>query len=221
MKLSNKILSDITVYMKYAKYIPELNRRETWEELVTRNKNMHIKKYPKLKDSINDAYKLVYDKKILPSMRSLQFGGKPIEISPNRVYNCAYLPIDDVAAFSETMFLLLGGCFEPDTLVKTKSGDKKIIDVTTDDYILTYVKETDEYEWIKPIFAGETPTANKQKIELEFDNGKIIQCTADHKFYTTNRGWVEAQNLTENDDIKVYDPINDIIQSSVQTEISL
>ena len=41
MELSNKILSDITVYMKYAKYIPELNRRETWEELVTRNKNMH------------------------------------------------------------------------------------------------------------------------------------------------------------------------------------
>jgi len=48
MELSNKILSDITVYMKYAKFVPELNRRETWEELVTRNKNMHIKKYPKL-----------------------------------------------------------------------------------------------------------------------------------------------------------------------------
>jgi ribonucleoside-diphosphate reductase alpha chain len=42
-------------------------------------------------------------------MRSLQFGGKPIEISPNRVYNCAYLPIDSLDAFSETMFLLLGG----------------------------------------------------------------------------------------------------------------
>ena len=49
MEVSNKILSDITVYMKYAKYIPKLNRRETWEELVTRNKNMHIKKYPSIK----------------------------------------------------------------------------------------------------------------------------------------------------------------------------
>jgi ribonucleoside-diphosphate reductase alpha chain len=95
--------------MKYAKYIPELNRRETWEELVTRNKNMHIKKFPKLKKDIESVYKYVYDKKVLPSMRSLQFGGKPIEISPNRVYNCAYLPIDDARAFSETMFLLLGG----------------------------------------------------------------------------------------------------------------
>ena len=109
MNISNKILSDITVHMKYAKYIPEFNRRETWEELVTRNKNMHIKRYPKLKDEIENVYKLVYEKKILPSMRSLQFGGKPIEISPNRVYNCAYLPIDHIDSFSEIMFLLLGG----------------------------------------------------------------------------------------------------------------
>jgi ribonucleoside-diphosphate reductase alpha chain len=109
MELSNKILSDITVYMKYAKYLPNKNRRETWEELVSRNKEMHQKKYPKIKDEIEEVYQMVYDKKILPSMRSLQFGGKPIEISPNRVYNCAYLPIDHVDAFSETMFLLLGG----------------------------------------------------------------------------------------------------------------
>jgi ribonucleoside-diphosphate reductase alpha chain len=109
MDLSNKILSDITVHMKYARFIPSLNRRETWDELTTRNKEMHIKKYPELKDEINNVYKLVYNKKILPSMRSMQFGGKPIETSPNRIYNCAYLPIDNIAAFSETMFLLLGG----------------------------------------------------------------------------------------------------------------
>jgi ribonucleoside-diphosphate reductase alpha chain len=109
MDISQKILSDITVYMKYAKFVPELNRRETWEELVTRNKEMHQKKYPQIKDEIEEVYTMVYDKKILPSMRSLQFGGKPIEISPNRVYNCAYLPVDHTDAFSETMFLLLGG----------------------------------------------------------------------------------------------------------------
>ena len=109
MEISNKILSDITVYSKYAKYNQELSRRESWEEIVTRNKEMHIKKYPHMEDEINAMYKLVYDRKVLPSMRSLQFGGKPIELSPNRVYNCAYLPIDDYRAFGETMFLLLGG----------------------------------------------------------------------------------------------------------------
>ncbi len=109
MDISQKILSDITVFMKYAKFQPEKNRRETWEELVTRNKEMHQRKYPHIKDEIEEVYKMVYDKKVLPSMRSLQFGGKPIEISPNRVYNCAYMPIDHVDSFSETMFLLLGG----------------------------------------------------------------------------------------------------------------
>ena len=109
MTVSNEILSEITVFMKYAKYVPELQRRETWEELVTRNKQMHLKKYPNLSQEIEEVYQMVYDKKILPSMRSMQFAGKPIEISPNRIYNCAYLPIDDVRAFGETMFLLLGG----------------------------------------------------------------------------------------------------------------
>ena len=56
MELSNKILSDITVYMKYARYLPELKRRETWQELVTRNMNMHIKKFPNMEDEIRSAY---------------------------------------------------------------------------------------------------------------------------------------------------------------------
>jgi len=106
----NNILSDITVHMKYAKYNPELNRRETWHELVDRNIAMHKKKYPQLIDQIDEVYKYVYDKKILPSMRSLQFAGKPIEISPNRLYNCSYLPADHPDCFSEIMFLLLSGC---------------------------------------------------------------------------------------------------------------
>jgi len=107
--VSTQILSDITVYMKYARYLPEKQRRETWEELVARNMDMHMKKYPNLKQEIKDNYQFVYDKKVLPSMRSMQFAGKPIEISPNRVFNCAYAPVDDWRVFGEIMFLLLGG----------------------------------------------------------------------------------------------------------------
>ena len=109
MNISQQILSDVTVHMKYARFNPDLERRESWIELVTRNKGMHTKKFPELEDQINDAYETVYGRKSLPSMRSMQFAGKSIEISPNRIYNCAYLPIDDWRAFGETMFLLLGG----------------------------------------------------------------------------------------------------------------
>ena len=107
--ISTKILSDITVYMKYARYLPEQKRRETWDELVTRNMEMHLKKFPELKKEIKANYQFVYDKKVLPSMRSMQFAGKPIEISPNRIFNCAYAPVDDWRVFGEIMFLLLGG----------------------------------------------------------------------------------------------------------------
>jgi len=109
VQLSSSILSDLTVYMKYARYLHSEKRRETWKELVTRNKNMHLKKFPDLKNEIEQVFELVYQKKVLPSMRALQFGGKPIEISPNRQYNCAFTAIDHWEVFSEIMFLLLGG----------------------------------------------------------------------------------------------------------------
>mgnify|MGYP003131662765 FL=1 len=95
--------------MKYARFLEDKKRRETWEELVTRNMNMHIKKFPKLELQIRKAYKQVFDKKVLPSMRSMQFGGKPIEVAPNRIFNCAFMPADDWRCFGESMFLLLGG----------------------------------------------------------------------------------------------------------------
>ena len=110
MDVTQSILSEITTYMKYAKFVPAKNRRETWSELVTRNKEMHQTKFPKLKDEIEEAYKLVYDKKVLPSMRSLQFAGKPIELNNARIFNCSFLPLNDWRAFSEIMFLLLSGC---------------------------------------------------------------------------------------------------------------
>ena len=113
MDRSKEILSDITVHMKYSKYLPTKERRETWRELVHRNKHMHWKTYEHLgeefKKEIQSNYEYVYNKQVLPSMRSMQFAGKPIELAPNRIYNCAYLPIDHEASFSETMFLLLGG----------------------------------------------------------------------------------------------------------------
>ena len=110
MDITQQILSDITVYNKYAKYIPELKRRESWNEIVERNVQMHIKKFPSLENEIRKVYNdFVITKKVLPSMRSMQFGGLPIEISNTRIFNCSFLPMDDIDAFSEIMFLLLSG----------------------------------------------------------------------------------------------------------------
>lgn len=109
MDKSNQILSDIVVFNKYAKYVPSEERRETWDEIVTRYVEMMKKRYPTIVDKIEENAKYLYNKEVLMSMRGAQFAGPAIEKSESRVYNCAYLPIDDYRAFSETMFLLLGG----------------------------------------------------------------------------------------------------------------
>lgn len=96
--------------MKYSRYLKEKHRRETWEELVSRNVKMHIENFPKLKKEIIQVYDdFVLTRKVLPSMRSLQFAGPGIAMNPARIYNCCYLPVNDVEAFNEAMFLLLGG----------------------------------------------------------------------------------------------------------------
>lgn len=116
--IKNEILGDVVVYNKYAKYIPELKRRETWSEIVDRYINMMTKKYcytdgklinVSLQEEIFKNSKYLYNKKVLPSMRALQFAGIAIEKNEARGYNCSYMPMDDYRAFSELMFLLLGG----------------------------------------------------------------------------------------------------------------
>ena len=109
MDSTQKLLSDIVVYNKYAKYKEDLKRRETWDEIITRYLTMMKKRYPSLSTEIDTNGVFLQQKKVLPSMRALQFAGPAIEKNESRGYNCSYLPIDDYRAFNELMFLLLGG----------------------------------------------------------------------------------------------------------------
>ena len=103
-------LADITVFNKYARFNHDAGRRESWTEIVNRNAEMHKTKYPGIAEDIDTVYKnFVHTKKVLPSMRSLQFGGRPILMAENRIFNCAYAPAESTRFFSELMFLLLGG----------------------------------------------------------------------------------------------------------------
>lgn len=103
------IMSDIIIHMKYSKYNFEKERKENWEEIVYRNMEMHIKKFPLAKPIIEQAYKLVFDKKVFPSMRSLQFGGEAINRNNVKMFNCSYLPVDSRESFSEIFYILLCG----------------------------------------------------------------------------------------------------------------
>lgn len=112
--MSAKNLMDYTFVAKYARYLPEKQRRETWKEAVDRVRKMMHDKYincPKeLHDKIDWAYDLMYKKKVLGSQRALQFGGDPIFKHSARIYNCVSSYVDRLRFFQECMYLLLCGC---------------------------------------------------------------------------------------------------------------
>jgi hypothetical protein len=112
--MSLKALSDYTQYAKYARYIPEKQRRETWQELVDRVFDMHKthlgEKYDLIKDDFDFAKDMVSKKRILGSQRALQFGGDPILKKNAKIYNCCASYVDRVEFFKEALYLLLCGC---------------------------------------------------------------------------------------------------------------
>jgi ribonucleoside-diphosphate reductase alpha chain len=109
MEIGLETLSQIVTFNKYAKYLPSSRRRETYDEIIMRYLQMMVDKYPYLADDIMKNSQYIFDKKVLPSMRALQFAGPAIQKNEARIYNCCYLPVDDYRAFAEIMFLLLGG----------------------------------------------------------------------------------------------------------------
>lgn len=107
-------VSDYIHFSKYAKYIPELFRRELYAETVDRDEAMHLRKFAHLPEADRAEIRWAFDqaraKITLPSMRSMQFGGAAIEANNNRIYNCSFSLVDRLKVFSEAMFLLLSGC---------------------------------------------------------------------------------------------------------------
>lgn len=115
--MSIKAMQDYTFYSRYASWIPEKQRRETWNESVDRVKNMVTTKYkdkieknPQLLEKINFAYEMMRRKKVLGSQRAMQFGGDPTLRRNLRIFNCLFSYADRPRFFQETMYALLCGC---------------------------------------------------------------------------------------------------------------
>ncbi len=108
-------LQDYIFISRYARYNDEKRRRETWDEAVTRVAAMHHQHYASrgdasLHEAIDEAFDCVRRKEVLPSMRSLQFGGAAVFAHEARLFNCSFTHINRVRAFQETLYLLLVGC---------------------------------------------------------------------------------------------------------------
>lgn len=106
----------------------------------------------------------------------------------------------DVVYFAKNEGIAVGdgrGCFKGGSVVKMSDGSKKRIEeVNVGDVVLDHNGSANE------VLDTLQYNINEDILEIELENGKIIECTKEHEFYTENRGWVEAQNLTENDEIR-------------------
>lgn len=193
----------------YARFLDKEGRREDWSETINRYKEFFSEKVPSTHASAYEAaINEIVDFNVMPSMRALWTAGEALKRENIAGYNCAYVTIDRIKAFPEILYILMNGCFHKDTLIKTSHGNKKISELTVDDFVLSYNFEKNEYEFVKPLCIVPTSDSiKKKKIELEFEDGTIVKCTEDHEFYTINRGWIKAKDLTEEDDIKNYNEI--------------
>jgi intein/homing endonuclease len=195
---------------RYARWLPEKNRRETWAETVTRYFDFfeeHLlenNKFKLTKDVRKELEESILNLEVMPSMRCLMTAGEALKRENVAGYNCSYVAVDNPRSFDEILYILMNGCFHEDTLIKTLSGDKKIKDVSKDDQVLTYNIEENKYEYVSPLWVIPTPhSSEKNKLRLTFEDGSSVLCTEDHEFYT-NRGWVKAKDLTDDDDIVNY-----------------
>ena len=136
--MSASELQNYAFVSKYARWLPEKKRRETWRESVDRVKSMMLEEYPDLSDEIEWSYEMMFKKRILGSQRALQFGGKPIFKHNARIYNCIASYCDRLRFFQECMYLLLCGCgtgfsvqkhhiAKLPKIVKNRSGSKKFV----------------------------------------------------------------------------------------------
>ena len=169
--MSIKSLMNYSFVSKYARWIPEKKRRETWRESVDRVMHMMYEQYPDVNGDIVWAYDMMHKKRVLGSQRALQFGGQPIFKHHARMYNCIASYIDRLRFFQECMYLLLCGCgtgfsvqkhhvAKLPTLVKAKKGTKKFVIPDTiegwSDALGVLVSSFFEQDELFPEYVGKT-----------------------------------------------------------------
>lgn len=110
MNFNDKLLSDIVAFRTYARYVPDIKRRESLDETCERYLVMHEERFPSIRDDIRRHGQQLLDLRAMPSMRALQFAGPAIKQNNARMFNCSFKAVNDVDSFGEILYLLLSGC---------------------------------------------------------------------------------------------------------------
>jgi len=94
---------------RYARWLEEEGRRETWTETVTRYVDYMADKTGLDKKTTDEIWNAIYTLDVMPSMRALMTAGPALDRDNTAGYNCSYLPVNDPKSFDEAMYILLCG----------------------------------------------------------------------------------------------------------------
>lgn len=94
---------------RYARYLPDEQRRESWEETVNRYLDFWVTQEKLTSKEAKDLYKQIHSLEVMPSMRALMTAGEALSRDNVAGFNCSYLPIDHPKAFDEMMYVLMCG----------------------------------------------------------------------------------------------------------------
>jgi ribonucleoside-diphosphate reductase alpha chain len=218
-------IANFTFTSKYARYSEKYKRRESWKEAITRVEEMHVEKYNFLseedKQEIKWAFDLVRDKRAVPSMRSMQFGGPAVTSHNARMFNCSCRHIDSIRSFAECFYLLLCGCGVDFGL--TKKYLNRLPDLVDADSktgtVLTYAVEDSIEGWADSLEAQLNSyfknTAYSGR-KIVFDYSKIRRKGAKLK---TGGGKAPGYSGLKNAHIKIKKLFDHVIEKNEKTRI--
>lgn len=166
------LASEFVVLTHYARWIPEQNRRENWEEIINRVLSFLKKNVKDVPDKVWTKIKKGMEEfSVMPSMRLVATAGKAAEKNNICLYNCSYLPMEDLKSFSELLFILMHGSgvgFSVEKEYINKLPEVKVqTAIRRDDYIIEDSREGWASAFLFALetwFSGEDVIFNYNKI---------------------------------------------------------
>ena len=172
--MSNALPTDYQHFIatsRYARWLDDEERRETWGETVTRYVGYMANKTGLASKTKSEIWDAIYNLDVMPSMRALMTAGPALDRDNTAGYNCSYLPVDDVKSFDEAMYILLCGTgvgfsVERNYINKLPEVPERLFDSQT-----TIVVRDSKEGWAKAfrqlvalLYSGEIPSYNVSKV---------------------------------------------------------
>jgi len=165
------VYQDVIAISRYARYIPEKQRRETWSETVDRLINYLSYKTPQLLKEMPAIKKAVLNLEVMPSMRLLMTAGEACERDNISAYNCSYLAVNNKRAFSEALYILMNGTGVGFSCEREETDQLPLIPDTLEEVDDVIVVEDSKLGWAKAfkkllssLWEGDIPTVDYSKV---------------------------------------------------------